>query len=236
MSVLLTRASEDNRRIAGLLALPADHVLCWPMSSVQLLPFKLPAPDVEALLFTSANGVAGFIAGTDRRNFAALCVGDRTAKAAREAGFIRIQSAAGTAEDLVRLSTASGFRHLLYARGREISTDLAGSLSAAGLRVDQATVYEMRAQALPPGDVLDALRSGHVTLVTVWSQRAARTLTSAIEVNPDWQLEDCDLLAISQRAADAVDSAHFRSILVASRPDAQAMIEAVRAAVRQKNG
>ena len=42
---------------------------------------------VQAVLFTSANGVRAFAAATTRRGFRAFAVGDATAAAARAAGF-----------------------------------------------------------------------------------------------------------------------------------------------------
>jgi len=234
MAVLLTRPRADSARIAAALA-PEIPCLIWPLTEVHARPAGDPAPGVEALLFTSANAVTAFAAGTARRDLPALCVGDRTAQVARAEGFVQVDSAEGTAEDLAALALASGHAHLLYLRGETVSVDLAGLLAARGRTVDEAVVYAMGPGGPPPPEVDAAARSGGIALVTVWSAASAAALAARL-ADLDWPTGVSDLLAISAKAAAPLAEAGFRLVQVAETPDAPSMLQAIRRAAGQKNG
>lgn len=235
MCVLLTRSDADNARIAAQAGLDPDQVLTWPVLRVQPMDVAPPAPGTQALLFTSGNGVAAFADACERRDLPALCVGDRTADLARARGFADVRSAAGSATDLAAIALQSGFTRFVYVRGQQVSVDLAQVLRSHGLFVDECIAYAMVAMDQPPTPVAKAFDSGHVTLVTVWSAGVATVLERAIAGNSQWSLVATDMLAISSKAAAPLGKTPFRHTIVASRPDATAMVDSLCAALRQKN-
>lgn len=230
MRVLLTRPLEDSRRVAE--ALEPDGIAClvWPLTRIvpTMATLRVP-PGVGGLLFTSTNGVRAFAALNARRDLPALCVGGRTAEAARRAGFAHVLSADGDARALAALALRSGITAFLHPRGRDGAGDLKDRLVETGRRVAEAVVYEARETGPPPAPVAATLARGAVDLVTVWSPRNAGILARRL---PETQaaLGRTDLLAISPAAAEPLAAAGFRRVRVAERPDGAAMLAAVRAA------
>ncbi|MEZ5877305.1 MAG: uroporphyrinogen-III synthase [Tepidamorphaceae bacterium] len=102
MRIVLTRPEEapEKRRKA---LLPCHEVLLAPALEIRMLPFALPDEDFQAVAVTSVNGARALSAALcghreetwrQRRIYA---VGERTAQAAREAGW-RCCDAAGRSE------------------------------------------------------------------------------------------------------------------------------------------
>lgn len=227
MKVLLTRPAEENARIAGMLEPLGASCLAWPLTRIVPLVRRLEVPrGTEAILFTSANAVRAFAAASAVRNLPALCVGDRTAGCARAEGFAEVRSAGGDAADLARLARESGGRRFLHPRGRE-----AGRLALDGATVEAVALYAAEPAGPPPAAVARAFAEGTIDLVTVWSPRNALILR-------DWlaaagpPLGRTRLLGISAAAVAPLGQANFAEVLVASRPDAPAMAERVRALLR----
>ena len=232
MRVLLTRPLEDSRAVAEALRPEGIDCLVWPLTRIVPTAGALEIPEgTGGLLFTSANGVRAFAALEPRRDLPALCVGDATAEAAREAGFADVRSADGDAQALAELARRSGIAAFLHPRGRDAAGDLAGWLRESGRQVAEAVLYEAAEGEAPPPAVAEALAAGALNLVTVWSRRGAAILgrrLAALEA----RLGNTDLLAISAAAAEPLAGAGFRRRVVAARPGGPAMLAAIRAAAR----
>lgn len=177
MKVLLTRPLEESRALAARLEADGIETLIWPLTRIVPLVTELKLPfNIDAILFTSANGVRALAALTDRRDWPALCVGDATARAARQAGYLNCFSAGGDARALADLARRSGLRNFLHPRGRDAAGDLKGWLAETGQHVAELILYEARETGAPPAPVASALARGEVDLVTVWSPRNGEIL------------------------------------------------------------
>lgn len=227
MKVLLTRPAADSARIARKLAEKGIECLIWPLTRIVPLASRVEVPaGTEALLFTSPNGVRAFADAAPHRNLPVLAVGNGTAAAARTAGFIRVASAAGDAQDLARLARETGWRRLLHPRGRDAARDMGAELAPDGIEVATAVLYAAELAGAPPTSVARALMAGEVDLVTVWSPRNGRFLADWLaEAGPP--LTTTDLLAISENAALPLRHAGFRRAIIAAHPDADAMLAQV---------
>ena len=103
----------------------------WPITGIRHLATRLALPEgTEALVFTSAHGVAAFAAASRLRDLPAYCVGARTAEAARAEGFVDARSADGDAAALARLLAGAPETRFFHARGENVAGDLAGALAA----------------------------------------------------------------------------------------------------------
>lgn len=229
MRVLVTRPLEDSRAVAE--ALEADGIECliWPLTRIVPTMAALKVPHgVGGLLFTSANGVRAFAAACPRRDLPALCVGAKTAAAARRAGFAEAVSAEGDARALAALARKSGIRAFLHPRGRDATGDLKGWLAESGQQVAEAILYEARETGAPPAPVAAALAGGTVDAVTAWSPRNGAILVRRLAA-VDARLGTTDLIAMSPAAAEPLADAGFRRIIVAEAPDGASMLAAIRA-------
>lgn len=209
--VLLTRPAAQNARFAAMLSGP---IVLSPLSEVRFLPVDLPSAD--CVVFTSETAVMAMRGRLPAPR--AWCVGDRTAAAARDAGF-DAQSAAGDADALVGAIIAAGDRGpMVHLRGRAARGDVAARLTAAGIPCTELVVYEMR--PLPPTDAALALLAGKgPVVVPLFSPAAAVRFASVPATAP--------LLLACLSSAVAAAAPPAAAIRIAARPDAQAMVAAM---------
>ncbi|MDG4650535.1 uroporphyrinogen-III synthase [Roseibacterium sp. SDUM158017] len=222
---LLTRPRAASEAFALELAArwPDARIVVAPL--MEIVPLD-PPPGLAAaagLIFTSANAVAQAEPGLGRP---AWCVGARTAEAARAAGF-DARMAGETADELV--DALSGVRPdglVVHLHGRHRRGHVAERLSAAGLRVEGAAVYDQRPVA-PDSLLLDAL-AAEVLCVPLFSPRSAELFAAAAgPVLGDGLREGIGFVALSEAVRDALPATWRKAAVVAPRPDAEAVLERI---------
>lgn len=177
--LLLTRPRAQSeafaRDVERLLPGRFAPVLLSPLMEIAFTGSDVELGGIQALLFTSANGVEAFAAACDDRSLPAICVGEMTAASARAAGFAA-RSAAGDVAALAALA-ASLWRPdggpFLHVRGRHAAGDLVGALADRGIAARAVELYEQRACSLD--DAARALiAAGAPVVVPLFSPRSAR--------------------------------------------------------------
>ena len=176
MHLLVTRPEADAVRTAAALRALGHEAVLAPLFRVESVHAEFDGP-FDAVLMTSANAARAIAAhprAPELFLLPCLTVGDRSAEAARTAGFTRVESADGALPDLVRLVTqrhANG--RLLYLAGE----DRAGEFSSHGVAVETVVVYRAVAVEKLPPDVAQAQLDG----VLHYSRRSAATLLRLAE-------------------------------------------------------
>ena len=229
---LVTRPLPDAGRTADALAARGVAALMEPMLEIEFLP--APALDlagVQALLFTSANGVRAFASASPERGLPAFAAGDATAREARAVGFRRVESAAGDGEALARLAAARckpSAEPLLHASGEAVAGNLASSLAEAGFSVRREVLYRARpAEALSP-ELIEALNAGRVRLTLFFSPRSAAVFAKLARRSGVG--ESCRFVhacVLSEAVGRALEGVAWREVRVAGRPDHEAMMAEV---------
>ncbi|QDL91461.1 uroporphyrinogen-III synthase [Paroceanicella profunda] len=209
----------------------AFRPLLMPLTEIVDEPADISLDGVQALLFTSANGVRAFCALSAARHLPALCVGDATAEAAAAAGFAA-ESAQGDASALATLAARAalpGGGDYLWPHGRSTAGDIAGALAAEGVGVREAVVYDARPVAGIPASVAARLEEGGLRVATFLSPRAARLFAglaeTALAQGQGWALGATAALCISRAASAPLSGLGFERLCLADRPDAEAVIE-----------
>ncbi|MFK7944154.1 MAG: uroporphyrinogen-III synthase [Paracoccaceae bacterium] len=206
----------------------------WPLSRIETLDNRIKVPgDSQALLFTSANGVRAFAGHSPMRDLPVLCVGRRTEDVARQAGFKAVTCAGGTVAELQAALPTLPHRRLYYARGEDVSADLAHGLPK-DFAVHEQVVYAAKVGDPPESFVADALASGRIAAISIWSRRNGRFLADYLETSSKVKVTAINLVAISKNAAEPLGNSGFRRIFVAKVPDAGGMVAAFFAALRQE--
>lgn len=232
MRVLVTRPEKEGRAtVARLTALGHVGVLEPLTTIVANRDAAVPDEPFQAVTATSLNAVEG-LAGDARfdrlRGLPFFAVGDRTAAAARAAGFAEVRSAAGDRRALaaairVGLDPAAG--PLLWLVGRDRAGDLVADLASDGFRVVPLEVYRAEPVAALRATTQAALAAGEIDAVLVFSPRSGSILLD--------RLADCGfspgspglaVRAISEAAARPFREAGWVDVGVAASPDTEAML------------
>jgi uroporphyrinogen-III synthase len=191
-------------------AMGLDPVVA-PLFTIRRLPWSPPDPaGFDSVLLTSAN--AARLGGGGMTPFLALpcyAVGERTADAAREAGFRDIRTGPGDGEALPRIIAADGLSRAFHPCGRE---------HRAFDNVLSVPVYAAEAVERLPDAAASAIAGGAIALLH--SPRAAALFAAlAGPLRPA-----IEVVAISPAAAEAA-GAGWRSCRVAESPRDQALLE-----------
>ena len=219
MRVLVTRMQPDAGATAKRVRDHGAEAIVAPLIEYVPGPFDTDLSGVQVLLFTSANGVRAFADATSARDRAVLTVGDATAEAARAAGFTRVRSAGGDVAALAALASEKlkpEHGRLLYISGADIARDLVEQLTGAGFAAERRIAYEARAvdklPELPPYDV-----------ALFHSARAASIFATLGAPHAGQARAGC----LSPAVAEAAAKTGWLSLIVASAPREEALLQAV---------
>jgi len=183
----------------------------FPLFEIRPLPWETPDPEgVDALLLGSANAVRhggaalGLLAGKP-----AYAVGEKTADAARAAGFEVIETDHGSIQDLLGRLRPDHSRLLRLAGRQRVEIT-----PPEGVMIDERTVYASEALDIP--EALVALFA-RPAVVVLHSGEAARHFAACCETR-GIDRSQIALAAISARAADLAGTG-WAELRIAERPD-----------------
>jgi uroporphyrinogen-III synthase len=178
----------------------------------------------SAIAITSANAPRA-VTGTGLKTLPVFAVGQRSAEAARRAGFRDVTSANGDFMDLVRLiaARASGTKApLLYLAGEDRSGDLVAQLAAHGVEAEMRIVYRAVAEIFPPV-LAAALEAGDVDAVLHFSRRSAELFVDGAKTSGvAGPAADVRHLCLSAQIAEPLAGAS--RVAIAARADEAALI------------
>lgn len=224
--IWVTRAlpgAEDTAARLRAMGLPP---LVDPLLAVVPLSPSIDLEGVAALAFTSVNGVEAFARLCTDRDRPVFAVGDRTARAAREAGFGEVASADGDVEALAALIVGSAARidgAVLHPGALEPAGDMISPLVAAGLTARRVAVYETVERDPDPATLAEL---GTLAVVLLHSPRAARKLARVLEAHPAPSLR---ALCLSPSVAGALGTAEqdgrLASVAFAPHPTETALLD-----------
>ncbi|HSE75364.1 MAG TPA: uroporphyrinogen-III synthase, partial [Dongiaceae bacterium] len=234
MRILITRPIEDAKPLADALQERGVEVLIEPLLEItHLTDAAIELDGVQALLFTSANGVRAFAALSPRRDLKAFTVGDGSAEAARLAGFPEVESAKGDVEALAalvvdRLKAEDGM--LFHAAGTVTAGDLKARLEGLGYRVRRAQLYEAKIATALSAETRANLTLGGIDAVLLFSPRTAATFGQLWQSAGAPSLARIQALCLSAAVAREIGNLGWAGIEIADRPDLPSMLALVDAA------
>jgi uroporphyrinogen-III synthase len=238
MAVLVTRPQPDNEATAAALRAKGVTVLLAPMLRFEPIAFH---DDADAryggIIVTSANAIRAIEAHLADRllKLPLFAVGERTAEAARHAGFRDVTVAdrdAAALRDLiaagVRAKTLKKASTLLYLAGADLAGDLAGELGERGFSVATHTTYRMIPVANLPQEACDAFAANQIEAVLHYSRRSARAFLDAVQAaGVEISALAIPQCCISDAVAQIVRDAGATQVLVARSADENGLFEAL---------
>ncbi len=229
--ILVTRPETDAPDFLALCRERGHEPIFTPLMQIRFIAGgTIPFDGIQALAITSANGVRAFARLEPRRDLAVYAVGAASAAVAREFGFTDVHEASGDVGSLARLiatKTDAARGAFLHPCGQVLAGDLAGLLAASGHIVRQEVLYAAEpVDALPQALILAAQEGKGV--VTLFSPRTARILLGIAE-RVDFSALDAAVLSLA--VAEALLPMRFRRVLTAAAPRADALLDAIEAAL-----
>ena len=212
LRVAITRAQPEADRTAERVRARGAEAIVAPLLTIVPCGYDTSTSGAQAIIFTSTNGVRAFPDARGARERLVLAVGDATANAAREAGFVNVRSADGDANALVdlakrELDPANG--KLVHVSGDHVGGDASGKLRAAGFSVDWRLAYASIAAMVLPDALL-----GPLDVVLFHSTRAAETFAALGAPNADKLTAGC----LSESVAQAAARTSWKRIITAPYP------------------
>jgi uroporphyrinogen-III synthase len=238
MAILVTRPQPDSETTAAALRAKGFAVLQAPMLRFEPVAFHDDADArYGAVIVSSANAIRAIEPHLTRRLLALplFAVGERTAEAARHAGFGDVAVADGNAAALRELILASARAKtlkkasaLLYLAGADLAGDLAGDLGERGFNVVTHTTYRMIPVLRLPQETCDAFAANRIEAVLHYSRRSARAFLDAVraagvEISALAIAQCC----ISDGVAQVVRDVGAPQVLVARSSDESGLFEAL---------
>lgn len=224
-TLLLTRPEAASLRFAGQFrALLGND---WPVIITPLMRTVWQVGPVEpagarGIIFTSETAVRALERLTKRRDLVAWCVGERTAEAARAAGYaVRVGpgDGAGLAQMILADSAIGPF---YWPRGRDFAFDMEAVLARAGIETISAALYHQEPLALCADARLE-LAADRPVLLPLFSARSAELLGRSLPAAhaPLW------VGAISLAVAQVAQALKPARLVVAAKPDSESLLAAL---------
>lgn len=197
--------------------------------AVEAVAFDPPRGDYAALAASSANALRAIAANPAMAKFKPLplfALGAHSADAAREAGFFRVETAAGDArslgEMLVRRLPAGA--RVLYLAGENRARELAALTAPAKIAIETLVVYRAKAAERLAAATAEKLRARELDAVLHFSPRSAATFVALVrKARLESALDSARHLCLSAAVA-AVLSEAGASAEIAPRPEEAALL------------
>lgn len=150
MRILVTRPEVEAQRTARALRALGQEPVLLPLTRIVATGAQVPDARFDAIAITSANIFLGAPLAAALMDLPLYAVGQRTAEAARGAGFADVRVGTGAAAALVRqiISEWAAGTRILFLAGTPRKPDVEAALAAAGMPVTALERY--RSVALDP--------------------------------------------------------------------------------------
>jgi uroporphyrinogen-III synthase len=230
MTVLVTRGWPGAERTAtGLRERGIDPIIAPVLDINFRARIDVNLTGVQALVFTSSNGVRAWGPRRPERDFPVFTVGANTAADARQIGFRKVYSADGDVHDLaglVRRKLKPENGAILHVRGIQVAGDLSGALKTVGFQIREAIGYGAVAVDALREDAIAAILCGAPVAVLIHSARGAKTfldLARKFGLQP-W-LKSVTAYGISANALMPLENAGFAGLVAAPQPNEEALLD-----------
>jgi uroporphyrinogen-III synthase len=173
MRLLVTRPAEQAAASEAKLRALGHSAVLAPVLEIVATGAPPPRGGFDLVLATSAQAFAGVAPSDALTALPFVCVGEKTAAAARAAGFAPLHVASRAQALAAWLLAGKSPGTALYLAGRERKPDLEALLGAAGWRVEIVETYAAQPVRDWPVKVRAALAAGAIDGVLHYSPRSA---------------------------------------------------------------
>ncbi len=230
-TLILTRPKAQSEGFAAEVMASWDGPLQIIQSPlIEIVPLEVQPTPTDAVIFTSANGVASAARLNLTVGLTAWCVGSKTAALAKAAGFAPIEGP-GDANGLIATIIASHpSGRIVHIRGKHARGDVSKRLNAAGIACMDLVTYDQRERPLSV-QAHETISAANFVIFPLFSPRTATILAKQEPIS-----SDVVIIALSEAVRDALPVGFARQVITAEKPDQAAMLEATLALLHQRIG
>lgn len=228
--VIVTRSQPGADRTANALSAMGVKAVLAPVLTLEATGENPNGPPFRALVFTSVNGVAFSPPDWTQNTVTCFCVGERTARAARNAGYRRVISADGDSQklvDCIRKAWAPEDGPLVHAGHARPRGDIVKHLVNAGYDARHAALYDARPSDEGVLKIKRAIKTGSPAIILVYSPEAGAIVANALDDAQEHA--HIRIIAISDATANPVRSLAGVQVDVADNPNEDAMLRLLNA-------
>lgn len=228
MRLIITRPQERALPLAEKLKAEGFEPILAPMLKIFPLPAEDPAEPLQAVIFTSVQGVEAVAGAEGYKIFPAYTVGSKTAGAARKAGFATVYNADGAVDDLFRLIKQTGNPAkgpLVHLCGDQTVGKLTERLEAEGFTARRQKVYETRAVENLPSSVAEKINARAFEGALFFSPRTANIFCRVVA---EGGLEDrfghATAFCLSDNVAAEASRLAWKKVLACEQPSEASLL------------
>jgi uroporphyrinogen-III synthase len=235
-TLIITRPEEDAKSLAATLSKQGFDCIIDPMLTIRPLHNNQSAleqalnKEPQAILIASRHAIRTLAQMTDERHIPVIAVGQATADCAKSLAFNVVHMAGSASQALV----AYALKHcapergaLLYARGVEVTSDIAVALAQGSFAVDSVILYEAKPATHFTAEVIRFIETGTANGAVFFSQHTASTYVKLVESTGLTERHmRLRAICMSEAIAEKLRSLPWQMVKVAARPDLQNTIQA----------
>ena len=233
MKVLLTRTNLDSKHLAKKLNDFGVTSVISPVIKIVSIPVEVPnKSDFQSVIITSKNTLETVKKLYFSQKVPIFCVGDITAQLFENSGFSNVKSASGTSEDLLELFVKSCNPEkgpVLYLAGQDTHGAIERDLKHYGFIIEKKIAYRAEAVSRLTQDAEQALRSGEITGIFIFSPRSAIILNELISTfKLHKAIKKTTAFCLSDAVAKEASATAWSNILISERPTQESILELLR--------
>lgn len=227
MHVLITRPEESATFLANQLKQLGHQVTVD--SLIEIIPLKLDLrkqvpslSTVEAVITTSQQAIRCLSTLTPLRDFPLWCVGSESAKIAKKHGFQNIQTAEGSAEDLIakliKTLEPSREKPVLHVSGDVIRVNVVEALSKKGISAQHVVLYKTKEASTFSPNTLQALKSNSLDAALFYSPRTGRIFKNLCHLSKlEHHCKTLMAICLSDSIKTAIQDLPWKNIQIAKK-------------------
>ncbi len=182
-AIWITRPSQDAGYFENSLKDKGFTSIVEPLLRIKYNKINLETDNIQALIFTSANGVRAYMYNRGRTDLPVYAVGDATGMEAKNSGFETVYISKGDVlflSETIKEHACSNSGALLHIAGSVIAKDLSALLLAHNYKVNRKVLYEAVERKTLTRTMQETLNDDGITGVILMSPRTARIFKEII--------------------------------------------------------
>lgn len=222
MRVLIIRSLEDALSMITVLQSKGIVVSHHPLFKPHFLPIP-PLLNPAALIVTSKNAIRALKDADELKGLPLYSVGDKTAELAKQYGFLKVASASGASQDLIKLIVKIPLRSkgiLWYLSGEKITRNITDSLNQEGFKAKRQIVYRIEDALDLPETLCHELKNHTLSHVLLCSSRTTAVFVDLLK-KKKLEMRTCQItaLCLSEEIKEKALDLQWKELWLSPKPN-----------------